>query len=385
MTTALVIPSETAERAGLAALADLSAVAPAAALRRPLQELVDVTLAAAGRSEHTRRAYLTAAGLFLSYLDDARGDVIPAELAAAWRPFAARGQDGRRAVWAFNGPAAVLRLVDPSSLDGFRAARAAAGDSEETARNRVDAVRSLLRVALRDGVLTRDQGLALGLTPYKARQRRNVQPTGRRLTPAEVRSLRGAVDVTTVKGKRDLALLDAMLYAGLRRDEVAGLDLADFRQDGGRWWLVLTGKGQKTRRVKVADPFYKSLTAWQDAAGLVIGLGAGALFRSVNKGGQVTATRVNGSVVGRLVAEYGAAAGLAPLSGQNRLGAHDLRRTCARNAYDNGAPLLLIQALLGHADPKTTALYIGALEEDDNTAVDFVNYSPQERRRAGRG
>jgi len=377
-----MLPTEAAERAGLAALADLSAVTPAAAVRRPLQELVDATLTAAGRSDNTRRAYLTAAGLFLSYLDGARGDVIPAELAVAWRPFAVPGQDGRRATWAFNGPAGVLRLVDPSVLDGFRAAREAAGDGAETAALRVNAARTLLRVALRDGVLTDGQAQALGLTPYRAKQRRDVQPTGRRLTPAEVRKLRAAVDVTTPKGKRDLALLDAMLYAGLRRDEAAGLDLGDFRQDGGRWWLVLTGKGQKTRRVKVADPFFKSLTAWQDAAGLVIGLGGGPLFRSVNKGGQVSATRVNGSVVGRLVAEYGAAAGLAPLTGANRLGAHDLRRTAARNAYDNGAPLLLVQTLLGHADPKTTARYIGALEQDDNTAVDFVNYTPQERRPA---
>jgi|GEM_PF-2570951 len=380
MTTAPVIPSDAAERAGLAALADLSAVAPTAALRRPLAELVDATLSAAGRSEHTRRAYLTAAGLFLTYLDTARGAVIPAELAAAWRPFAIPGQDGRRATWAFNGPAAVLRLVDPSIVDGFRAAREAAGDGAETAALRVNAARTLLRVALRDGVLTDGQAQALGLTPYRAKQKRDVQPTGRRLTPAEVRSLRGAVDVTTPKGKRDLAILDAMLYAGLRRDEAAGLDLTNFRQDGGRWWLVLTGKGQKTRRVKVADPFFRSLTAWQEAAGLVIGLGAGGLFRSVNRGGAVAAGGINASVVGRLVAEYGAAAGLAPLTGPNRLSAHDLRRTCARNAYDNGAPLLLVQTMLGHADPKTTARYIGALEADDNTAVDFVDYNPRERR-----
>jgi len=382
MTTALVIPSEAAELDGLVALADLSAVAPAAALRRPLGELVDATLAAAGRSEHTRRAYLTAAGLFLSYLDATRGDVIPAELAPAWRPFALAGEDGRRTVWTFNGPAAVLRLVDPSVLDGFRAARESAGDGAETASLRVNAVRTFLRVALRDNVLTGDQAQALGLAPYHQKQKRDEQPTGRRLTPAEVRKLRAAVDVTTPKGKRDLAILDAMLYAGGRRDEVAGLDLTDFRQDGGRWWLVLTGKGQKTRRVKVADPFYKSLTAWQDAAGLVIGLGAGCVFRSVNRGGAVALTCVNASVVGRLVAEYGAAADLAPLTGPNRLAAHDLRRTCARNAYDNGAPLLLVQTMLGHADPKTTTRYIGALEQDDNTAVDFVDYNPRERRPA---
>jgi len=54
--------------------------------------------------------------------------------------------------------------------------------------------------------------------------------------------------------------------------------------------------------------------------------------------------------------------------------AHDLRRTCARNAYTNGASLLLVQAMLGHEDPKTTARYIGADETDDDTAVDYVRY-----------
>ena len=49
-------------------------------------------------------------------------------------------------------------------------------------------------------------------------------------------------------------------------------------------------------------------------------------------------------------------------------------RTCARNAYDNGASLLLVQAMLGHSDPKTTARYIGAYDQDENTAVDYVRY-----------
>jgi integrase len=43
-------------------------------------------------------------------------------------------------------------------------------------------------------------------------------------------------------------------------------------------------------------------------------------------------------------------------------------------AYDNGASLLLVQSMLGHSDPKTTARTIGAYEEDDNTAVDYVRY-----------
>jgi integrase len=118
------------------------------------------------------------------------------------------------------------------------------------------------------------------------------------------------VDTATLKGTCDLAILDLMLYLGLRREEVVQLTLADLRQDGGRWWLFVAGKGQKTRTP-------------------------------------------------------GSAASLTP---------HDLRRTAARTAYDNRATLIQVQEMLGHADPKTTALYIGADANDADTAVDHVCY-----------
>lgn len=49
-------------------------------------------------------------------------------------------------------------------------------------------------------------------------------------------------------------------------------------------------------------------------------------------------------------------------------------RTMARNAYDNVANLVIVQQVLGHSDPKTTARYIGAYADVDNTAVDYVRY-----------
>ena len=35
---------------------------------------------------------------------------------------------------------------------------------------------------------------------------------------------------------------------------------------------------------------------------------------------------------------------------------------------------LQTQAMLGHADPSTTAQYIGAYERDEDAAVDYVKY-----------
>ena len=106
-------------------------------------------------------------------------------------------------------------------------------------------------------------------------------------------------------------------------------------------------------------------------------LGAGDLpiFCNLTKAGKPTGNPLDSSVIGRLVAEYGNRAGLAPLHGENRLAPHDLRRTCARNAYENGAKLPQIQALLGHSDVKTTMIYIGADENPDDTAIDKISYS----------
>lgn len=367
------MPAGIALPAEPALLVPSSILSPAAALRRPLAEVIEATLKAAGRSEHTRRAYRTAIALFLTHLDHTHGDKLPTGLRAEWSPFVTSRTEGRKTVWNVRPPAAVLRLVDASVVDGFRAWREEAGDSTNAATARVAAVRTFLAVAYRDGVLALEQAQALGLRAYRQRQRRDLQPVGRRLTPAEVRSLRAACDARTAKGKRDLAILDMMLFLGLRREEAASCELSDFRQDGGRWWLVLSGKGEKTRRLKVHDALFKSLITWLDLIGAEMG-GDGRVFCGVNKGDRVTGSPVNASVVGRLVAEYGHRAGLAPLVSKSRLAPHDLRRTCARVAYDRGAPLLLIQAMLGHADVKTTAHYIGAFESDEETAVDFVRY-----------
>jgi integrase len=359
----------------LASTGQLSIASPEAAMRRPLGELVEGTiLASAKGNDNTAKAYVTAIGQFLEFLDMRRGSMLPPDLAEKWRPFAERTKDGKKVVWVFRPPAAILRLVDANLLDGFAVWRASVGDSTNSVATRTYAIRTFLSVAYRDNVLTYEQATAMRIQPYRARQKHDHQPVGRRLSPEEVRELRESVDIRTRKGRRDLTLLDAMLYLGLRREEVINLRVGNFRQDGGRLWVILTGKGGKTRRLKVHDALLENLSSWMACAGIGWDETDSLLFRSVNKGDRVSLRAINASVVGRLVAEYGHKAGLAPRHGKSQLSAHDLRRTCARNAFQNSGNLLLVQAMLGHSDPKTTARYIGAFDDDDQTAVDFVRY-----------
>jgi integrase len=250
--------------------------------------------------------------------------------------------------------------------------------SINTANARFYAVKTFLSVAYRDGYLTDAMAWRLNVTMFKRRVQRDNKPVGRRLSPSEVRKLRRAPDTDTLKGQRDLAILDCMLFAGLRRSEVASLKIGDIEVDNGRYWLIVTGKGRKTRRIKMHDTLYKSLTAWIDASDRA-SAHSQPIFVGMDRHGNLSGVAVNGSTVGRLVTQYGALSGLAPatageLGKLSPLGAHDLRRTAARNAHDNGAPLLYIQKWLGHKDPKTTARYIGLGEDDSDTATDYVHY-----------
>jgi len=329
---------------------------------------VEATIQAAARSAQTARVYRGAIGLFLVYLSDALG---------AAGPLATVTYDGRRAIWAWADVPAreVLRRVTPGHVAGFRAWREAQGDGPNTASQRVAVVATFLAVGLRDGLLTPAQAATLGVKPYAQRQKRDRQPTGRRLTREEARALREAPDLSTAKGLRDRALLDILLFAALRCDEVASLTLGDIRNEGGRWRLTFAGKGSKTRRATLHDEAYASLSAWLARRGLALGTGdAAPIFVNVNKADAIGANPLNTASVNRLVSLLGARAGLAPEHGPGRLGPHDLRRTCARNAYDNGAPLPLIQGLLGHADVSTTMAYIGATDDGGAGAVDFVRY-----------
>ena len=352
---AVILPPEHELEVGAGQLAPLT---------RPLGEQVAATLQAAARSPHTARFYRGAIGLFLQYLGEALGIGALATMTPS----------GRRSEWAYVGTTEALRHIRPGHVEGFRAWREAEGDSPNTASLRVAAVQTFLGVAYRDGILTSDQAASMGIRPYHQRQKRDHKPAGRRLTKGEVKALRAAPDLDTNKGKRDRALLDTMLYAGLRCEEAAHLTMDDLQQDRGRWWFVLAGKGSKTRRVKIADPLYESLAAWLTITGRAPGRGTGPLFVSVNRGDNLGELALNTAAINRLVAEYGHLAGLAPIEGPNRLSPHDLRRTCGRTAYDNGAPLPLIQQMYGHANISTTMGYLGIQEAEGGGAVDFISY-----------
>ncbi len=91
------------------------------------------------------------------------------------------------------------------------------------------------------------------------------------------------------------------------------------------------------------------LDDWLNAASLT----SGRIFRRVNRAGRVWGDSITEKVVWHVVRE------IRQESRDRQVGAHDLRRTCARLCHASGGELEHIQFLLGDASIRTTERYLG--------------------------
>jgi len=162
-----------------------------------------------------------------------------------------------------------------------------------------------------------------------------------------------------LKDLRDRALLLIGFAGALRRSELVGLDVGDIEHV--RQGIVLTLRKSKTDQDgcgrKIGIP--RGRTRWCPCATLDgwlagSGIGAGAVFRPVDRHGRIHSARLSGEAVSLVVRERTAAAGLdpAPYSG------HSLRAGLATSAAQAGVPTWRIRAQTRHASDAMLARYV---------------------------
>jgi len=155
-----------------------------------------------------------------------------------------------------------------------------------------------------------------------------------------------APDRTTSRGMRDAALLEVAYSSGLRVSELCGLRLEDV--DLRRGYLLVRGKGNKERIVPLGEPAQHAIATFL-AGGrpdLLKGRTCDAMFVGPS-GRALTRQRF-----WQIVKLYARAAGVTtPLS------PHTLRHSFATHLVEGGADLRAVQAMLGHSDLSTTAIY----------------------------
>jgi integrase len=186
---------------------------------------------------------------------------------------------------------------------------------------------------------------------------------GNWLTVQQAQALLQTPDGNTLKGKRDRAILAALIGCGLRRSEVVALTFEHIQQREARWVLVdVIGKGGRVRTVTVPAWVKVCLDDWAQAAGIT----TSRVFRAINKGGRITHESLTDKAVQQAVSIHANRAGLRGIA------PHDLRRTCAKLCHASEGDLEQIQLLLGHASVQTTERYLGTRQNLTNAPNDHL-------------
>lgn len=144
-------------------------------------------------------------------------------------------------------------------------------------------------------------------------------------------------------GKRDRALLGLLFGAGLRRGEVRGLDLADFKDDRID---VRHAKNKQERSVPLDSAAPILIREWI----AVRGKEDGPLLCAVRKGGRVTLDRISGEAIRKRLLFIAKNAGVKPFR------PHDARRTYASLMLEH-TDVAVVSRMLGHNSVNVTASY----------------------------
>ena len=90
---------------------------------------------------------------------------------------------------------------------------------------------------------------------------------GNWLTKEQARELLMVPTRNTLKGERDYAILALLVGCGLRRRELAGLDVENIQMRENRWVLAdLRGKGGRIRTVAVPVWVKNGVNVWSAAS-----------------------------------------------------------------------------------------------------------------------
>ena len=167
------------------------------------------------------------------------------------------------------------------------------------------------------------------------------------LSAAEAESVLNQVDIATLMGLRDRAILETFYSTGIRRLELINLLVSDIDSECGTL-MVRLGKGKKDRMIPIGERALQWIDRYlQDTRPeLACGADEGVLFLT-NTGHAIGKNRLT-SLVRKYVLE----------AKINKGGScHLFRHTMATLMLENGADIRYIQAMLGHVDLSTTEIY----------------------------
>jgi len=172
------------------------------------------------------------------------------------------------------------------------------------------------------------------------------------LSSEEATALLTGMDVSTVVGLRDRAIIAVMTYTFARVGAVVALNVEDYFPQKKRWWLRLHEKNGKVNEMPCHHKLEEYLDAYINAAGIA-GDRKGPMFRSaIGKTGALTGKPMLRGDVWRMVRRRAVRGGIA-----TAIGCHTFRATGITDYLTNGGRIEVAQRMAGHSNAKTTGLY----------------------------
>jgi site-specific recombinase XerD len=241
------------------------------------------------------------------------------------------------------------------------------GNTVQTRNLRLTAIHSFFRYALsREPALASFCQRVLAI-PFKKTTRRSLGY----LTEEEMKSLLDHVTRNTARGERDYVLIALLYDTGARVQELLDLKASAFRLEKPAFVRV-TGKGRKERLCPLLPQTARLVSNFLAEQGHT----DRPCF--LNRYGQQLSRHGARYVLKKYLA---VAQREMPLLGRPGISPHSLRHTKAMHLLQAGIPPVTIRDILGHADIKSTEVYVETDLEMRRKALERVGTPSRAKKR----
>ena len=232
----------------------------------------------------------------------------------------------------------IANYLDNDDIDNFILIMSSKGNAPTTIFRRVSTIRSFYRFLQKENIIDNYKDKVELPKPTK------YLPSV--LTSEEVVALFEAVDMKKIEGIRDRAMLEMMYASGLRISELLTLEMKSINFNKGM--LRIRGKGSKDRLIPFGEYalefallYYNEFRCKKEYRN--------SKYFFISKKGE----KLSRQFFWKQIKKYALKAGI-----EKVISPHTLRHSFATHLLDGGADLRLVQELLGHANIKTTEIYM---------------------------
>ena len=178
------------------------------------------------------------------------------------------------------------------------------------------------------------------------------------LDPREARQLIDAINIMTIIGLRDRALIGLMVYSFARIGAAIGMNVEDVYSQNRRLWVRLHEKGGKQHAMPCHHNLEAYLHEYIDGAGLATEPNA-LLFQTYSRAtGQLTGNPLPQTNAYAMIQRRAKSGGIT-----THVGNHTFRATGVTAYLKNGGTLERAAQMANHASTRTTQLYDRRAEE----------------------